>query len=76
MSHWDIPLSSVEEATRFFAWLQESNKETYSKLYNYINIPKDLDNSQIEGILLLVNDYLIEMDYQKQMTVGNLDKNQ
>ncbi|OJD46177.1 hypothetical protein BAU22_16775 [Bacillus sp. 4048] len=65
MSHWDIPLSSVEEATRFFAWLQESNKETYSKLYNYINIPKDLDNSQIEGILLLVNDYLIEMDYQK-----------
>ncbi|WP_088230736.1 hypothetical protein [Bacillus cereus] len=65
ISHWDIPLSSVEEATRFFAWLQESNKETYSKLYNYINIPKDLENSQTEGILLLINDYLIEMDYQK-----------
>ncbi|MFE6134867.1 hypothetical protein [Bacillus sp. NPDC057893] len=64
MSHWDVPLS-VGEATRFFTWLQESNKETYSKLYNYINVPKDLDNSQIEGILLLINDYLIEMDYQK-----------
>ncbi|WP_242250048.1 hypothetical protein [Bacillus cereus group sp. BfR-BA-01324] len=65
ISHWDIPLSSVGEANRFFAWLQESNKETYSKLYNYINIPKDLDNTQIEGILSLINDYLIEMDYQK-----------
>ncbi|MFZ7890008.1 hypothetical protein ACO1EF_09000 [Bacillus cereus] len=66
MSHWDIPLSSVEEATRFFAGSKKVIKKHILNYINYINIPKDLDNSQnLEGILLLVDDYLIEMDYQK-----------
>lgn len=62
--HWFYPLHELSAAARFFAWINEHSKPIMSKQLITLDLPADLDKSDIEHIYTLVKINLINIGFE------------